>query len=109
MKCLLSIFSFKTLKLQSRIPLTLLVALLVIACVEAGVRSRKASKTTNFGHSFVHLMHAYEVEAEADSSDVWLMGNSTLAAGIDEVSFESQTALSSFKLSHGMCLSLIHI
>lgn len=98
-----SIFSFKTLQLRPVVPRALLVALLVVASVEGVVRYRHAQRETHFGHSFVWLIKDYKQETKQAQSDTWLIGNSTLAAGIDEPVFEDLAGMDTVKMPHGSC------
>lgn len=98
-----SIFSFKTLKLKPAVPRAVLVALLVVACVEGAVRYRHAQRDSHFGHSFVFLIRDYEQQTNESGADTWLLGNSTLAASIDEPMFEELAGIDSVKLPHGSC------
>jgi len=84
-------------------PKATLLALLVLVAAEVGVRYRKAQSDSIFGHSFVFQFHRYEQMVQATPQDIWLIGNSTLAAGLDEPAFEAATGLSTAKMPHGSC------
>lgn len=100
---LLSIFSFNTLAIRPRVPRTLLVALLVVAAVEAAVRYHRAQQPGEYGHSLVWMIKDYEQATQAKPAGAWLLGNSTLGKGIDEQAFESLAGIDAVKMPHGSC------
>ena len=97
-----SIFSFKTLQGSFRPGAAALLALAFIAAAEIGVRLL----TPNLGwyegmSSLGQWVGLLQHEVKTRQPEVWLMGNSILAYGIDAESLERQTGLSVLALPIG--------
>lgn len=97
----LSIFSFDTLRVRPGVPRSLLVALLVVLSAEGAVRYHRAESPEVYGPNLGWMMQDYRRAARDGSADLWLLGNSTLAVGIDKPAFEALAGVSSVKMPHG--------
>ena len=102
MTCLSSIFSFRTLRSSLRPGSAVVFALVLIGLAEIGVRHL----TPNLGwyeglSSLGQWMGRLEHELETHQPDIWLMGNSVLAYGVDVSAFENMTGKTAIAMPFG--------
>ena len=95
MTCPSSIFSFSTLRASFRPSGAVVAAVALIAAVELGIRWNAPRTQWRSGYpSFDLLADHYRFRLAKDRPDVWLMGNSTLAKGVDVEQLEAASGRS---------------
>lgn len=97
-----SIFSFSTLRCSLRPGSAVVFALVLIGMAEIGVRHL----TPNLGwyeglSSLGQWVGRLEYELETRQPDIWLMGNSVLAYGVDVAALESRTGKTALAMPFG--------
>ena len=101
MKHPLSIFSFDTLTGPWRSPKAAILALVLFASTEFVVRAQLATEHIATDPSLWSLAREHRLEIDERRPQVWLMGNSTLAYGIDVDSLRRETGQKLVAISHG--------
>src|SRR2546423_516030 len=104
MKLLSSIFSFSTLRLhrlKRPVPRAAILALGLLIAAEGAARVAVRSGQLDRDQTARGLIEQHKVALEETKPDVWLLGNSTLAYGVDEHLFGKRTGHTAIKLEHG--------
>ena len=101
MKCLLSIFSFKTLRLSFNLPRAVILGLCLVALSEGMARYIVHKGILNETPSLKKTIRENTVSLNQKRPSLWLIGNSTLRFGINLKYLETQLGSSAIKLCHG--------
>lgn len=98
-----SIFSFDTLRLRGGLgaPKAMLLALVLLVGAELTARHALHRGWIKRDPSLPHLIEDQRADIARHPDAVWLLGNSTLAVGVDEKQLASATGIEMVKLIHG--------
>jgi hypothetical protein len=101
MKHLLSIFSFDTLRLPRLVPLSWLLAFLLVVLAEGTARVLLHNGVLKHTGSLKGLIEGNLASLLESPAEIWLVGNSVLAYGIDEQYLSGNFDIDTAKLCHG--------